>query len=133
MSGRINPAKKEHEDCDHNDDCGHTAVKHGDGVAYVQEGKLYRKDQDGSWQKCKIEDTVQHPSVCVDDSASGCWAHAAEEICGPDCGHEAIEHDDHMDYLVPDGKGEFELHCPHDDHCDHHGSFKQHVPPPFSP
>ena len=35
---------------------------------------------------------------------------------GPDCGHEAIPHGDHVDYLV-DGH----LHHPHDDHCDDHG------------
>lgn len=39
-----------------------------------------------------------------------------EHICGPRCGHEAIEHDDHTDYIV-DGR----LHCPHGDHCDDHG------------
>ena len=36
---------------------------------------------------------------------------------GPDCGHEAIAHGDHVDYLV-DGH----LHHPHDDHCDDHGA-----------
>lgn len=35
---------------------------------------------------------------------------------GPDCGHEAVAHDDHLDYLV-DGH----LHHPHDGHCDDHG------------
>ena len=34
---------------------------------------------------------------------------------GPDCGHTAIKHDGHIDYLV-DGK----LHHPHGDHCDQH-------------
>ena len=35
---------------------------------------------------------------------------------GPGCGHEAVPHGDHMDYLV-DGR----LHHPHGDHCDDHG------------
>ena len=35
---------------------------------------------------------------------------------GPGCGHEAIPHGDHVDYLV-DGH----LHHPHDGHCDDHG------------
>ncbi len=35
---------------------------------------------------------------------------------GPGCGHEAVPHGDHLDYLV-DGQ----LHHPHGDHCDHHG------------
>ena len=35
---------------------------------------------------------------------------------GPGCGHEAVPHGDHIDYLV-DGH----LHHPHGDHCDDHG------------
>ncbi len=36
-------------------------------------------------------------------------------VHGPDCGHEAIAHDDHTDYLH-----EGHLHHPHDDHVDEH-------------
>lgn len=36
---------------------------------------------------------------------------------GPDCGHEAVSHGDHVDYVV-DGR----LHRPHEDHCDDHGA-----------
>jgi len=35
---------------------------------------------------------------------------------GPNCGHEAVPHGDHVDYLI-DGH----LHHPHGDHCDDHG------------
>ncbi|MGB0651686.1 MAG: hypothetical protein ACPGQL_00665 [Thermoplasmatota archaeon] len=35
---------------------------------------------------------------------------------GPGCGHAAVPHGDHTDYLV-DGA----LHHWHGDHCDHHG------------
>jgi len=35
---------------------------------------------------------------------------------GADCGHTAVRHGDHVDYLH-DGH----LHHPHGDHCDHHG------------
>ena len=35
---------------------------------------------------------------------------------GPNCGHEAVPHGDHIDYLV-DGH----LHHPHGGHCDDHG------------
>ena len=38
-----------------------------------------------------------------------------EHVHGPNCGHTAIRHGDHIDYLV-DG----ELHHPHGDHCDTH-------------
>ena len=35
---------------------------------------------------------------------------------GPDCGHESVQHGDHIDYVVGG-----HLHHPHGDHCDHHG------------
>jgi hypothetical protein len=34
---------------------------------------------------------------------------------GPDCGHETVQHDDHVDY-VHDGH----KHAEHDDHYDEH-------------
>ena len=37
-------------------------------------------------------------------------------VHGPNCGHKAIKHGNHTDYLV-DGI----LHHPHGDHCDDHG------------
>ena len=36
---------------------------------------------------------------------------------GPSCGHEAVPHGEHIDYLVS-GR----LHHPHGDHCDDHGA-----------
>jgi zinc transport system permease protein len=48
-------------------------------------------------------------------------AHAHAEVHdhehGPDCGHEAVAHDDHVDYLH-DGH----RHAPHEGHYDEHGS-----------
>ena len=38
---------------------------------------------------------------------------------GDGCGHEAVPHGDHVDYLV-DGH----LHHPHGDHCDDHGRLR---------
>jgi hypothetical protein len=35
---------------------------------------------------------------------------------GDDCGHVAVPHGDHVDYLV-----EGRLHRPHEEHCDDHG------------
>lgn len=35
---------------------------------------------------------------------------------GPGCGHEAVPHGNHIDFLV-NGR----LHHPHGDHCDDHG------------
>ena len=46
--------------------------------------------------------------------------HAAgdhEHRHGPDCGHETVQHDDHVDYLH-DGH----RHAEHDDHYDEHAT-----------
>ncbi len=42
--------------------------------------------------------------------------HIDRHVHGAGCGHEAVEHDGHIDYVV-DGR----LHHPHGDHCDDHG------------
>ncbi|HEY4426895.1 MAG TPA: hypothetical protein VGN08_01670 [Solirubrobacteraceae bacterium] len=46
-----------------------------------------------------------------------CAEHEADHEHGPDCGHEAVRHGDHVDYVVGG-----HLHHPHGDHCDHHGA-----------
>jgi hypothetical protein len=56
--------------------------------------------------------TDQHDTDCGHD----CGEHDADHVHGPGCGHEAVTHGDHVDYIVGD-----HLHHPHGDHCDHHG------------
>lgn len=61
-----------------------------------------------------VEVTATNPDHCTPKHpASG---HDAAHKHGPGCGHAAVPHGDHMDYLV-DGR----LHHPHGDHCDDHG------------
>jgi hypothetical protein len=55
---------------------------------------------------------THHP--CTPDH--DCGDHGADHEHGPDCGHEAVTHGDHVDYVVGD-----HLHHPHGDHCDDHG------------
>jgi len=45
-----------------------------------------------------------------------CEHHDEDHEHGPGCGHEAVQHGDHVDYVVAG-----HLHHPHDGHCDHHG------------
>lgn len=52
-------------------------------------------------------------SACTPNHAA---EHATDHVHGEGCGHPAVKHGDHTDYLV-DGH----LHHPHGDHCDHHG------------
>ena len=56
--------------------------------------------------------------ICTPGHA--CGAHGKGHVHGPGCGHEAVPHGDHVDYLV-DGH----LHHPHGDHCDDHGPVKK--------
>ena len=58
--------------------------------------------------------TDTNPAVCTPDH--GCEHHDAEHAHGPDCEHEAVQHGDHVDYVVGG-----HLHHPHGDHCDDHG------------
>jgi hypothetical protein len=52
--------------------------------------------------------------------ANSCESHDSDHIHGDGCGHAAIPHGDHVDYLV-DGH----LHHPHDGHCDDHGVYER--------
>jgi hypothetical protein len=55
-----------------------------------------------------------NPADCTPEH--DCAAHEAEHEHGPDCGHEAVRHGDHVDYVVAG-----HLHRPHEGHCDDHG------------
>ena len=126
MSGKQTPNRvAKHEHHEHGPDCGHTSVDYKGRKSFVDDKHLHQKLGD-QWRKVAIDRSVEHPDGCSSDGHDkGCWAHDDGETCGPDCGHEPVKHADHTDYLVPDGNGGFELHCPHDDHCDHHGHVKK--------
>jgi hypothetical protein len=55
-----------------------------------------------------------NPADCTPDH--DCEHHDAEHEHGPGCGHETVQHGDHVDYVVAG-----HLHHPHEDHCDDHG------------
>src|SRR6266403_3185287 len=46
-----------------------------------------------------------------------CTGHDASHTHGGQCGHEAVPHGDHVDYVVNG-----HLHHSHDRHCDNHGA-----------
>ena len=56
-----------------------------------------------------------HDTTCCKQGHT-CTAHGSTHQHGPSCGHQAVMHDDHMDYVV-DGH----LHHPCMGHCDDHG------------
>ena len=105
-----------HDDHDHEHgpECGHTAIKHGDHVDFVHDGHLHHPKADGSVEEHALDVSADNPADCT--PTHSCTGHDADHVHGPDCGHEAVPHGDHVDYIV-DGH----LHHPHGDHCDDHG------------
>ena len=101
-------------DHEHGPACGHTAVKHGNRTLYLHDGELHHHPGDGSVEQHTIPVSDTHPEGCTPDH--DCKHHDSDHEHGPDCGHEAVPHGDHVDYLVGG-----HLHHPHGDHCDHHG------------
>ncbi len=104
---------KGHHDHKHQDGCGHTKIKHGNHVDYLHDGHLHHAHGE-HYDEHSIEVSSKNPDECKPIS-NDCKEHKH----GPDCGHEAVPHGDHTDYIV-DGR----LHHPHGDHCDDHGSIE---------
>lgn len=97
----------------HGPGCGHRAVQHDGHVDYLHDGHLHHP-HDGHVDEHTLAVDASHPGACTPTHA--CGAHDAAHSHGADCGHEAVPHGDHVDYLVAG-----HLHHPHDGHCDHHG------------
>lgn len=96
----------------HGAGCGHTAIRHGDHVDYLHDGHLHHPHGD-HMDEHVIEVSDKNPDGCHPVKDCG---HESGHVHGPGCGHEAVPHGDHVDYLV-NGR----LHHPHGDHCDDHG------------
>lgn len=107
------PHKHEDHDHRHGPNCGHTAVQHDGHTDYLHDGHLHHQ-RGGDVDEHRIDVTDRNPTGCT--PMKGGASHDSSHRHGPDCGHEAVPHGDHMDYLVA-GR----LHHPHGDHCDDHG------------
>ena len=97
----------------HGPGCGHAAVKHEGHVDYLHDGHLHHPHEDHVDEHTITVDST-NPDKCTPGFAAA--EHSAKHVHGPNCGHPAVPHGDHVDYLV-DGR----LHHPHGDHCDDHG------------
>jgi hypothetical protein len=98
----------------HGADCGHLAVRHGDHTDYLHDGHLHHA-HDGHVDECVLEVGTANPATCT--PSHDCAGHAHGHVHGADCGHPAVPHGDHTDYLVSG-----HLHHPHGGHCDDHGA-----------
>ena len=98
----------------HGAGCGHTAIDHDGHLDYLQDGRLQHPRGD-QMDEHTIAVSAQNPETCTPGHSCGGHAGGAHQH-GPGCGHEAVPHGNHTDYLV-----EGHLHHPHGDHCDDHG------------
>jgi hypothetical protein len=98
----------------HGKSCGHTAVEHDGHTDYLHDGHLHHPCAHGSVEEHALAVGSANPAACTPKHS--CGAHPTDHAHGPGCGHEAIPHGDHVDYVV-DGH----LHHPHSGHCDDHG------------
>jgi hypothetical protein len=87
----------------HNSTCGHKEVKHGDHKDYEHDGHLHAahdthvdEHKAGTAGDCKVHGKHAHKHNAT-------------------CGHHAVKHGDHMDYMHDGHK-----HAEHGDHVDDH-------------
>ena len=100
----------------HGPNCGHTAVKHNGHTDYLHDGHMHYSHGDHV-DDHRLEVNSANPERCTPDHK--CNGHEKSHRHGTNCGHEAVPHGNHVDYLV-----EGHLHHFHGDHCDDHGKLE---------
>jgi hypothetical protein len=98
----------------HGQGCGHTAIRHAGHVDYLDDGHLQHMSEGRRMEEHRLGVDSTNPNLCTPNHR--CDAHETEHTHSPGCGHQAVPHGDHTDYLVAG-----HLHHPHGDHCDDHG------------
>ena len=106
--------KHEHR---HGHGCGHQGIEHDGHVDYLHDGHLHHQEADGRVVEHVLPVSATNPDSCTAPAAPSGHEHAHAH--GPNCGHQAVPHGDHVDYVV-DGR----LHHPHNGHCDDHGPIR---------
>jgi len=100
----------------HGSGCGHTAVKHDGHLDYLHDGHLHHADN-GMVSEHEVAGSRDNPAGCT--PGHECGSHDSQHVHGAGCGHEAVPHAGHVDYLVGD-----HLHHAHAGHCDDHGKLQ---------
>jgi hypothetical protein len=100
----------------HGANCGHIAVVHEGHTDYLHDGHLHHPNGNGV-EEHRIEMSGANQGKCTPSHA--CGGHDKSHKHGAGCGHEAVPHGDHVDYLVAG-----HLHHAHGDHCDDHGALR---------
>lgn len=97
----------------HGEGCGHAKVEHDGHTDFLHDGHLHHAHA-GHVDEHALAVDAKNPDACT--PAHACGAHDATHVHGAGCGHEAIAHGDHTDYVVGG-----HLHHAHGGHCDDHG------------
>lgn len=98
-----------------NEQCNHQhgpQCNYGQGCRHLMDDDMHVMDDD-----MHVVANEKVPLWC--DFGHNCHYHDKDHRHGPDCGHLAVSHDGHIDYLVNG-----HLHHPHGNHCDNHGRYQ---------
>lgn len=109
-------ATHDHHPHRHTTDCGHQAVTHEGHTDYLHDGHLHHIHGDHIDEHA-LAISSDNPAACTPTHA--CNGHEAGHRHSADCGHQAIPHGDHVDYVVGG-----HLHFAHGSHCDDHGAVR---------
>jgi hypothetical protein len=100
----------------HGTQCGHTAIQHDGHTDYLHDNHLHYVHE-GHVDEHSLAVGKLNAADCTPSHT--CKGHEQSHKHSSGCGHEAIPHGEHTDYIV-DGH----LHSPHQGHCDDHGAIK---------
>ena len=100
----------------HTPGCGHRAVLHEGHTDYLHDGHVHHPHSDHVDEHVLAVSST-NPAACT--PAHACGSHDSSHRHGAGCGHEAVPHGDHVDYLVNG-----HLHFSHGAHCDDHGGLQ---------
>ena len=100
----------------HGPNCGHKTVEHDGHQDFLHDGHLHHVHGDHV-DEHTLSVGGANPAACT--PSHDCSQHDGAHQHGAGCGHDAIAHGDHTDYIV-DGH----LHHAHGSHCDDHGPVK---------
>ncbi len=100
----------------HGPGCGHNTIEHDGHDDYLHDGHLHHLHGDHV-DEHRIAVGGENPGACT--PSHDCSGHETSHAHGDGCGHDAVAHGDHTDYVVAG-----HLHHAHDGHCDDHGPVK---------
>jgi hypothetical protein len=99
---------------EHGPGCGHTSIEHDGHTDYLHNGHMHHLHE-GHVDEHVVAVSASNPSSRT--PGHNCGGHDKEHKHAAGCGHEAVPHGDHTDYLVGG-----HLHHPEGGQCHDHGS-----------